>query len=336
MRVLRAVSAAILAAAMTGVPAGAQPLAQIGGPKEPPPAGFAGNQYVDSAGCVFLRAGLGGQTAWVPRLGRDRKLVCGYEPTFPPGQIDAAATVTAEEPDTAEAEPAPAAETEPAPAAEAEPAQPDAAAEAEATLPAAKPAPAPKAAAAPTKRRVATPARPGPVRLVRSGPVAPAATLCLAAVDGARRYLLSDGRRVTRCAAAAPEEPVGYLNGLGVPGLEVAPGAPSAAEARRALRSDAGAHRVIWQNGAITTSSAAPAAGPGGYVQVGVFAEPANAARAIDRLGALGLPVASSTGRAGGREVKAIMAGPFATATDLRAALAAARQAGYPDAYIRG
>jgi hypothetical protein len=69
---------------------------------------------------------------------------------------------------------------------------------------------------------------------------------------------------------------------------------------------------------------------------VGVFAEPANAEAAIARLKALGLPVASSTGRMGGHAVKAILAGPFASAADLGAALATARRAGYADAYIRG
>jgi hypothetical protein len=133
---------------------------------------------------------------------------------------------------------------------------------------------------------------------------------------------------------------VAYLNGLGAPGLAVAPGAPSDADTRRATKAGEGAFRVVWQNGRIagtdTAPSAATPAAPGGYVQVGVFADPANAGAAIARLGALGLPVASSTGRIGGRPVKSIMAGPFASHDDLRSALAAARQAGYPDAYIRG
>ncbi len=47
-----------------------------------PPAGFKGQQFVDNRGCVYLKAGYGGKTAWVPRVGRDRKALCGYPPTF--------------------------------------------------------------------------------------------------------------------------------------------------------------------------------------------------------------------------------------------------------------
>lgn len=75
--------AAILAASFVFgfvQPISAQSIRALGGPAEAPPAGFQGQQYVDSRGCVFMRAGLGGQISWVARIGRDRRPICNDVP----------------------------------------------------------------------------------------------------------------------------------------------------------------------------------------------------------------------------------------------------------------
>lgn len=76
------VSVAVLAAVAGVTVSHAQTVSQLGGPSELPPAGFKGQMYVDSRGCVFLRAGLNGAVNWVPRVNRDRKALCGYPPTL--------------------------------------------------------------------------------------------------------------------------------------------------------------------------------------------------------------------------------------------------------------
>lgn len=71
-------------AALLAVSAPAAALAQ-GGPAELPPADFAGRQYVDSDGCVFVRVELDGVATWAPRLNRDRTPLCGYRPSMSAG-----------------------------------------------------------------------------------------------------------------------------------------------------------------------------------------------------------------------------------------------------------
>lgn len=57
-------------------------LAQSATPAEVPPESYDGVQYVDSAGCMYIRAGHGGRASWVPRVDPDRNHICGQTPTF--------------------------------------------------------------------------------------------------------------------------------------------------------------------------------------------------------------------------------------------------------------
>ncbi len=52
-------------------------------PPQVPPASFAGRQFVDGDGCVFIRAGVSRAPKWVPRVSRDGEHICGAAPTFP-------------------------------------------------------------------------------------------------------------------------------------------------------------------------------------------------------------------------------------------------------------
>lgn len=75
------VALAILVAATLAGPTTAQTLRKVTTPAENPPTSFKGKQYVDSRGCVFIRAGFGGKTTWVPRVNRQRKVYCSKRNT---------------------------------------------------------------------------------------------------------------------------------------------------------------------------------------------------------------------------------------------------------------
>ncbi|MFN0116541.1 MAG: SPOR domain-containing protein [Paracoccaceae bacterium] len=326
-------SVALLAGFGWAGPGFSQALKDVDGPAEVPPAAFTGTQYVDSQGCVFVRAGLGGKVTWVPRVTKDRKLMCGQVPTF-------AAAAQAPAPLAAMA-----AEPAPAPAVAA---------------PAPIPA-APAAAPAATKKVVAKakpPARkaaPKEGALLVSVAVVPGgATACVPPPKLAQRFTLSNGRRFLRCAAPVAD-PLGYIKGLDLPGVMVTGAAPGAVPVkppagyvaawsddrlnpRRGETTAAGeaAMAAKWTNGTPMRLKPGavlvkPAKG-GRYIQVGAFAVAGNADRAVARVQAAGLPAGRSA--APGPGLTVIFAGPFA-AGDIAAALAAVRAAGFADAFVR-
>lgn len=85
MKLTRIVALAIIAASAAAVvetsALQAQTLRSVSSPAQYPPASFKGNQFVDSRGCVYIRAGIDGNVNWVPRVARNRKQLCGYKPT---------------------------------------------------------------------------------------------------------------------------------------------------------------------------------------------------------------------------------------------------------------
>mgnify|MGYP003671172754 CR=1 FL=1 len=79
----------------------------------------------------------------------------------------------------------------------------------------------------------------------------------------------------------------------------------------------------------------APQRVAGRFVQVGAFADPANANRVVGRLQAAGLPVSVQRSTSRGKPVQVILAGPFADPAATSQGLATARAAGFRDAFPR-
>lgn len=149
-----------LGTALAAAPVAAQRIDTISDPAELPPASYSASQYVDSRGCVFVRAGFDDAVIWVPRVSRAGDPVCGYAPSL---QGQGTATAAAPAP---KASPTPVQTPAPAPAAPravvtAAPTQAPARSSQPMTTVASKPAtvvkaPASKPPAAPAPRVVAT------------------------------------------------------------------------------------------------------------------------------------------------------------------------------------
>ncbi|MCB6178191.1 SPOR domain-containing protein [Rhodobacter sp. Har01] len=395
----KVLSAACLAAVCAAAPA----LAQLREPAEVPPSSYKGQQYVDSAGCVFLRAGFGGKVTWVPRVTRDRKQLCGYPPSGAP-------VAPTEMAGAASAAPAPAPNPTLAPA------------PADTAMAAAEPAPKPVAKTT-AKAKAKPRAGVETVRLVPEAPP-PGADLrlaCPADTPVAQRLKLRGGGSKVMCTrgdgsldgASLPILVDGSLDGVPVGyAAWAADGGAASGEVTATAGAGAGAvdktsdklpagvpppgYKLAWTDdrlnpnrgkqtvdgvyqqdevwtrtvpaelredwqkpkppltvivrhrdgstseheGVVVSTKSdgrrvvqiGEASAGRLMVQVGTFGVPSNAEGAAGRLGALGLPVARGSLKGGALTV--VYAGPFASAAEAGAALAAARKAGFSDAMI--
>lgn len=406
----------------------------ISGPAEFPPSSFTGTQFIDSRGCVFVRAGVGGTTNWVARVTRDRVQLCGFRPTFG-GSAPAptAPTVMASTPAPAQSAGVPAAEAAPVQVAAAPrsftlseicegrsgtiegyiTADTGAPVNCGAAPAIAVPVPAPDPNAGlrrltlaqacaemqSTGRSLRNAATGAPVSCPTAAPVMAASSLPRA--TGGVIYRGPGSVQVPVSAPARMAQPViscGYLAqletvyGLTFPAgtqctnTTAAVAATTAATTTQTHNSAASyglgraipasnppagtqviappeGYRSVWTDGRInplrgksgqvapqqvstrsaqtqiSTRSVAPTATTSEmthrYVQIGTFAEAANARSATALLTGAGLPAATGAISHSGRAMTVVVAGPFTTQADLLHALATARGAGFPDAFLR-
>jgi len=316
--------AAVLAAVFGAAPA----LADVAGPAELPSPSYQGQQYVDSRGCVFLRAGFGGEVTWVPRVTKDRKQLCGYEPT---GGVTSVVAEPVEKP-------------APEAAAVPEVKAPKASAKAAAKKP------APKAVAKPAAEATADAAK----ESVEYPLVKPPPGYKLAWKDG--RLNPNRGKQTvegflameeiwTRTTPAELREESGIKRSPVTIIVRHSDGSTSKVKAYVLSSKDGEKLVQVKDSGEILTvkssksavpEAAKPAAGPtpaGRFlVQVGTFGAASNADGAAERLKGQGLPVAR--GKLKGGALTVVYAGPFASAAEAKRALSAARGLGFSDARI--
>jgi hypothetical protein len=394
------------------------------GPRELPGADYRGQQYVDSAGCVFLRAGIDGRVTWVPRVDRQRRQLCGYpatggsrvaaapaavEPAPAPaaaaprrqvpqalgGPVDTVASLTTKPRVASRRVTAPGAApvaapvatpvAAPLPAAAGTPGCPAAAPVGERrVLPdgrlallcgrdrahlaafVARVMQAPRPAAQPVVRQAAAAPGVGKLPTGATGVAADGRLICPAGSPVARSFPLRGGGSTVLCTSGAGgiETAVAAVSRTGQAYVPVIPRGYVAAwdddrlNPRRGLGTAEGqyAQDQVWtrevparlvseaakgkKRVAVVSTSTAPkvavAKGSGRlYVQVGSFGVPANAEGARARLAGMGLPVSGGRASIRGKPVQVVYAGPFASAAEAQAALAAARRAGFGDAFIR-
>lgn len=221
MRVIRVLTMAAIVAAFGVDFAEAQPMSGMPVPAEFPPESYSGRQYVDSNGCVFLRAGVSGNTTWIPRVSRQRKMICGAKPSLAQTRTaQAPAAAPAKTPTAAKA--VPQAKPQPQKVRQvARPAPPKVVRAPSVAAPVSAPpvrmvtAPSARTAIAPT-RSVAVKTAKAPARIVRRAP-SKAGSACPGLSPVSQRYM-SGGD--VRCGPQA-EPHVTYITGGGGSGAEV-------------------------------------------------------------------------------------------------------------------
>ncbi len=304
--------------------------AQSDGPAELPAPDYQGQSYIDTKGCIFLRAGYGGDVNWVPRVDQNRKPICGQTPTNEIARVADAAAVDAP------ATPVRRTRTMPV-----------------RTYPPKKPVMIGCPVSVPVARRYATTDGGSVVICTRSdgsltgarSPIYPKDSGVGAALSS-QRYAgvtipLAQGKQANSPSASVVTPPLGYerawkddrLNPLR--GKGTAEG--EAAQDRILTRTvPAAAIAAPTKPAAAVVATTTPSAKAGGYfVQVGAFGEPANADGASLRLKALGLPVSRGKYTSKSKVLQIIYAGPFSSGNDARAALSLARGHGFSDAFLR-
>lgn len=180
-------------------------------------------------------------------------------------------------------------------------------------------------------------AKPETPSVAASGPVASKPRLTPATTDPAMPAKTDAAKPEKSDAAKPKKKPAPKPAAAGRPESSKADSAPKAPVAgARATKAAAPAPGISRpQPGAVPSAPAGVIPAGARYVQVGTYANAANAERTAQALAAMGYAVLRGTDRVGTREVQFIMAGPFNDRQSIVKALDGIRRAGFRDAYPR-
>lgn len=354
MKYTRTISIAVIFVSLSISLSQAQTLRDNTTPAEFPPASYQGAQYVDSKGCVYIRAGIDGNVTWVPRVNRQRQLICGQTPTLGKPQ-----TMATEQPATQTTGKTAKAIAVAAP-----------------VTPVAAPVMAKPVVAKPKRPAAATTpmvsAKP-PVRTARvsatkePGPLTRVVPLHVyAARSPTQEYVVPKGyKRAWTDDRLNPRRAEQNLNGIAstrliwtrtVPRRLIDQGTGRDVTATVPLvypytdvntqERELGKVTVVRVNGRVKkrvernrakSRSLAPTKKNvhGRYVQVGTFKNPANASAAAQKVAQSGLPAGIGNVRRLGKTYQVVVAGPFPTSKSLRKGLRKAQAIGFGDAFVR-
>ncbi len=344
LAVIAFTGACALAGANPGL---AQGIGTMDRPSEMPPSDFSGRQFVDSQGCVFVRAGLDGAVIWVPRVTRERNPICGYAPTFGADRAAADADgapmeTVASRPGTVDTATKPPLAPPPATVVRREAlpggGKDDASwddSRLDTRAPFAQVAPAGVAPSAVTRRTRIVPDQVWQGR-THVAPVVPSGYRPAWKDDRLnphRAWQTVGGFYDTqrRWTNTVPRENPAPANSRYVPAKDPVLLSPAQVD-----RDPLPPAQGIGASPAISTRSGAEAPKGSGerYVGIGLFTTRKRAQEAANRLGAAGLPVRFLQGRSDPTRTHVVV-GPYADQQALDAALMRARAAGYVQAYLR-
>lgn len=299
----------------------------LAAPEPPPPGDYPGAQYIDRTGCVFVRDG----NDWLPRLDREGAPICGFPPSqparlsespeTPPSPEEVLTAVLAEGLRSgdlvADASAKPLAQAAPDPAQAELDATLAQRVELDSRIRGVMAGRAPDGLCARLGYRPSGDAQP-----IIGGDVTQG--LCpgmsAPAVDTTIVVATAVPQNAQASAAAEPPVKVQRQSTAAEPG----PAKPASVIARRPAPSQP-----------VATAQVEMITAHARYVQIGIYADEANALAALRRLSGMGYRTAQRKESGDGAPGKAVLAGPFADRQALVAALTRLRANGYPRAVAR-